>query len=129
MLSSQVLPRAAVGSYLSLNSSASRWPLAHWFARRNPPRPGDRAAVYDLGGGTFDTTLLRAQPDGGFEEVASAGIDPLGGFDFDQALFIISASATSTPPTRGCGPLWRTPRPTTPMRCGSDASCVIGPDC
>ncbi|OBG29603.1 Hsp70 family protein [Mycobacterium sp. 852002-51057_SCH5723018] len=60
---------------------------AHWFARRNPPRPGDYVAVYDLGGGTFDTTVLRAQPDGGFEEVKSGGIEQLGGFDFDQALF------------------------------------------
>jgi hypothetical protein len=60
---------------------------AHWFARRNPPRPGDCVAVYDLGGGTFDTTVLRAQPDGGFEEVVSGGINSLGGFDFDQALF------------------------------------------
>jgi Hsp70 protein len=60
---------------------------AHWFARRNPPQCGDCVAIYDLGGGTFDTTVLRAQPDGGFEEVASGGIDPLGGFDFDQALF------------------------------------------
>ena len=60
---------------------------AHWFARRNPPRPGDCVAVYDLGGETFDSTVLRAQPDGGFEELASGVIDPLGGFDFDQALF------------------------------------------
>ncbi len=60
---------------------------AHWFARRNPPRPGDCVAVYDLGGETFDTTVLRAQPDGRFEELASGAIDPLGGFDFDQALF------------------------------------------
>ncbi|MEZ0352082.1 Hsp70 family protein [Mycobacterium sp. pR1184] len=60
---------------------------AHWLARRNPPRPGDFVAVYDLGGGTFDTTVLRAQPDGRFDEVVARGISPLGGFDFDQALF------------------------------------------
>jgi molecular chaperone DnaK (HSP70) len=43
-------------------------------------------AVYDLGGGTFDATVLCLSSDG-FEVLATGGIDPLGGFDFDNRLF------------------------------------------
>jgi hypothetical protein len=43
-------------------------------------------AVYDLGGGTFDATVLRLSSDG-FEVLATGGIDPLGGFEFDNRLF------------------------------------------
>ena len=42
-------------------------------------------AVYDLGGGTFDISLLRLQK-GVFEVVATGGDAALGGDDFDQAL-------------------------------------------
>ena len=42
-------------------------------------------AVYDLGGGTFDISLLRLQR-GVFEVVATGGDAALGGDDFDQAL-------------------------------------------
>jgi molecular chaperone DnaK (HSP70) len=58
---------------------------AQWYSRTDPARPGAYYAVYDLGGGTFDTTVLQAT-DEGFEVIASGGIDPLGGFDFDAAL-------------------------------------------
>ena len=48
---------------------------------------GELVAVYDLGGGTFDTTILRAGP-GGMEIVGTPdGIERLGGMDFDEALF------------------------------------------
>jgi len=52
---------------------------------------GDQAgnqffAVYDLGGGTFDATVLCLSSDG-FEILATGGIDPLGGFEFDNRLF------------------------------------------
>jgi molecular chaperone DnaK (HSP70) len=43
-------------------------------------------AVYDLGGGTFDATVLCRSSDG-FEVLATGGIDPLGGFEFDNRLF------------------------------------------
>ncbi|MFF2027035.1 Hsp70 family protein, partial [Streptomyces sp. NPDC058171] len=71
---------------------------AHWYAATTehgidhgaggagPPRVGDRFAVYDLGGGTFDTTVLERTTDG-FAVVVSGGIDPLGGYDFDHRLF------------------------------------------
>jgi len=42
-------------------------------------------AVYDLGGGTFDISILRLE-DGVFEVLATNGDTHLGGDDFDQAL-------------------------------------------
>ena len=42
-------------------------------------------AVYDLGGGTFDISLLRLE-DGVFEVLATGGDTNLGGDDFDDAL-------------------------------------------
>jgi molecular chaperone DnaK (HSP70) len=42
-------------------------------------------AVYDLGGGTFDISLLRLS-DGIFEVLATGGDTHLGGDDFDDAL-------------------------------------------
>ncbi|MEK2490224.1 Hsp70 family protein [Kitasatospora purpeofusca] len=49
---------------------------------------GDGApiAVYDLGGGTVDTAVLRREGDG-FRAVAVAGDPDFGGRDLDQALF------------------------------------------
>jgi molecular chaperone DnaK len=41
--------------------------------------------VYDLGGGTFDVTVMRVA-DGECEVIATAGDRNLGGFDFDNAL-------------------------------------------
>ncbi|MCG8916475.1 Hsp70 family protein [Actinokineospora sp. PR83] len=47
---------------------------------------GELVAVYDLGGGTFDTTVLRAAA-GGMEILGTPeGIERLGGMDFDEAL-------------------------------------------
>jgi molecular chaperone HscA len=43
-------------------------------------------AVYDLGGGTFDLSILRLQR-GLFEVVSTAGDAALGGDDFDQRVF------------------------------------------
>jgi molecular chaperone DnaK len=48
---------------------------------------GSVVAVYDLGGGTFDATVLR-QLDDGFEFLGPPeGIEGLGGIDFDEAVF------------------------------------------
>ncbi|MBI4561762.1 MAG: Fe-S protein assembly chaperone HscA, partial [Candidatus Rokubacteria bacterium] len=44
-----------------------------------------RLAVYDLGGGTFDISILRVK-DGIFEVLATNGNTHLGGDDFDRAL-------------------------------------------
>ena len=56
-------------------------------------RPGATVAVYDLGGGTFDTAVLRGEPDeaggiGGVTVLGQAqGLENIGGIDFDEALF------------------------------------------
>src|SRR5260370_33456610 len=42
-------------------------------------------AVYDLGGGTFDISILRVK-DGVFEVLATNGNTHLGGDDFDRAM-------------------------------------------
>ncbi|MEO3819512.1 Hsp70 family protein [Plantactinospora sp. B24E8] len=47
--------------------------------------PGRALAVYDLGGGTLDLTVVRRTPDG-FEVLAEAGDAQFGGLDVDQAL-------------------------------------------
>jgi len=48
--------------------------------------PGATVAVYDLGGGTFDTAVLRREADGDFETLAVGGQDALGGEVFDARL-------------------------------------------
>lgn len=48
--------------------------------------------VFDLGGGTFDTSLLTVTKDGIFEVRAIAGDTHLGGADFDQRLIDFAAA-------------------------------------
>ena len=43
-------------------------------------------AVYDLGGGTFDVSILKINSDGVFEVLATSGNNYLGGEDFDNKL-------------------------------------------
>ena len=58
---------------------------AHYAATRQLAE-GQTVAVYDLGGGTFDATVLRAVP-GGVEILGiPEGVEKLGGIDFDDAL-------------------------------------------
>jgi len=58
---------------------------AHYAASRQLA-DGDIVAVYDLGGGTFDATILRKLP-GGVEILGTPeGIERLGGVDFDEAI-------------------------------------------
>jgi Fe-S protein assembly chaperone HscA len=47
-------------------------------------------AVYDLGGGTFDISILRLH-DGIFEVLATNGDTALGGDDLDQAIFSVAS--------------------------------------
>ncbi|EWM18057.1 DnaK family protein [Kutzneria sp. 744] len=50
--------------------------------------PGAAIGVYDLGGGTVDTAVLRKDAIGSFELLGEpAGDDHLGGVDFDELLF------------------------------------------
>ena len=46
---------------------------------------GRSIAVYDLGGGTFDATVVRRTP-AGFEVLAEEGLADVGGLDFDHAI-------------------------------------------
>jgi molecular chaperone DnaK len=55
--------------------------LAYGFGRRREAT----LAVFDLGGGTFDISLLRLA-DGVFEVIATCGNNMLGGDDFDRAI-------------------------------------------
>ncbi|MFI5906788.1 Hsp70 family protein [Dactylosporangium sp. NPDC051541] len=48
--------------------------------------PGGVLVVYDFGGGTFDTTVLRRRPDGGWDVLASDGLPDVGGVDLDAAI-------------------------------------------
>ncbi|MFY1703881.1 Hsp70 family protein [Micromonospora sp. WMMA1923] len=66
---------------------------ARYYAQvlRRPVPVGAAIAVFDLGGGTLDVTVVRNQGadpwgDSGFAVVASGGADDLGGLDLDAAL-------------------------------------------
>jgi molecular chaperone HscA len=54
-------------------------------------------AVYDLGGGTFDLSILKLSK-GVFEVVATSGDSMLGGDDFDQRVFCWVAEEAKLPP-------------------------------
>ena len=57
------------------------------YARSAHLDPGALVAVYDLGGGTFDATVLRTA-ERGFDILGRPeGIEGLGGVDFDEAVF------------------------------------------
>jgi YVTN family beta-propeller protein len=58
---------------------------AHYAATRQLDR-GEIVAVYDLGGGTFDATVLRSRSDGVEILGIPEGIERLGGVDFDEAI-------------------------------------------
>ena len=56
-----------------------------------------RFAVYDLGGGTFDLSILKLSK-GVFEVVATSGDSMLGGDDFDQRVFCWIVEEAKLPP-------------------------------
>ncbi|PRY56390.1 Hsp70 family protein [Glycomyces artemisiae] len=47
--------------------------------------PGRSLAIYDLGGGTFDATVVR-RTQTGFEVLAEEGVGDIGGLDFDHGI-------------------------------------------
>jgi Fe-S protein assembly co-chaperone HscB len=69
-------------------------------------------AIYDLGGGTFDISLLRLSR-GVFEVVATGGDSALGGDDFDAALaaWALAESGLAAETRRTSGPCWSRPVP------------------
>src|SRR4051812_42351623 len=58
---------------------------AHYASTRQLTE-GEVIAVYDLGGGTFDATVLRRSADGFQILGAPEGIERLGGMDFDESI-------------------------------------------
>ena len=56
------------------------------YCRERALGEGEVVAVYDLGGGTLDTTVLRMRADGMEILGTPEGIEHLGGMDFDDAL-------------------------------------------
>jgi actin-like ATPase involved in cell morphogenesis len=63
--------------------------------------PGGVLVVYDFGGGTFDTTVLRRRNDGGWDVLASDGLPDVGGVDLDAAVVgHLGKSLTMTDPDR-----------------------------
>lgn len=60
---------------------------ATFYASQRDLAPGSIVAVYDLGGGTFDAALVRAEPTGLQIIGRPDGVERLGGIDFDHAVF------------------------------------------
>ncbi|WP_067547225.1 Hsp70 family protein [Nocardia crassostreae] len=52
----------------------------------DPSTPSRRFLIYDLGGGTFDTSVVSWDPADGFSSRSFDGDRYLGGYDFDQAI-------------------------------------------
>jgi molecular chaperone DnaK len=53
-----------------------------------PAATGQTVAVYDLGGGTFDISILRIE-EGVFQVLSTAGDTHLGGDDFDRTIVLL----------------------------------------
>lgn len=79
--STKVAGRVAGLEVLRLLNEPTAAALVYGMGRK----AGERIAVYDFGGGTFDCTLLEVA-DNVFEVLATAGDSFLGGDDIDQAI-------------------------------------------
>ena len=66
----------------------------------------NRVAVYDLGGGTFDISILHLV-DGVFEVLSTAGDTRLGGDDFDRLVAFEALRAAGVEPEQASGALRR----------------------
>ena len=73
----------------------------HYQATHGPARQPKHALVYDLGGGTFDTTVIRLEGDD-ITTVCTDGDDRLGGADWDAAIagYLLSRVAEAHPELR-----------------------------
>ena len=98
----ELLDQVAVMAGLGLDP-----PLHRTRSRRRPVRrpepgstPGDKVAVYDLGGGTFDACVLE-KTGSGFRALGTPeGVEHLGGVDFDEAVLrhVLATLSTSNAP-------------------------------
>ncbi|WP_420175076.1 Hsp70 family protein [Luteococcus sp. OSA5] len=85
LLTLEAFRRAGFPVRAMLNEpSAAGFEYTHRQARTITSRR-NRVLVYDLGGGTFDASLVAVE-DGAHEVLASVGINRLGGDDFDEVL-------------------------------------------
>ncbi|HMA28263.1 MAG TPA: Hsp70 family protein [Thermoanaerobaculia bacterium] len=80
--------------------SAAGFEYAHRYRRADPKR--EYLVVYDLGGGTFDASLLRMTGKTN-EVVATNGVRRLGGDDFDDAILalVLDRAAGGSPDEAG----------------------------
>jgi Tol biopolymer transport system component/actin-like ATPase involved in cell morphogenesis len=83
----ELLRQAAQDAGLS-NAGIIEEPVAAaiYYASQERVDPGAYIGVYDLGGGTFDATVLRKTAEGFEVQGTPEGDDRLGGVDFDQAV-------------------------------------------
>ncbi len=79
--------------------SAASIEYGHAVRSKHIGRPKDVILVYDLGGGTFDASLVELD-DSRHEVVASEGIPSLGGDDFDEALAEVALERAGIPAAR-----------------------------
>ena len=86
-------PRTPAASPASRSSASSTSPprpaLAFGLDKKNSTKSGEKIAVYDLGGGTFDISIIEIDVVEGehlFEVMSTNGDTFLGGEDFDQRI-------------------------------------------
>ncbi len=79
----EVVRLAAIGEAQTITEPEA---AAIWYASEERVAVGERIAVYDLGGGTFDAAVLQKTHTGFAVLGTPRGIDRLGGVDFDSAI-------------------------------------------
>lgn len=95
---------------------------ASHYAARQQLANGDVVAVYDLGGGTFDTAVARKTKSGVEIIGVPEGVEWVGGIDFDEAVLAMWTGRSAAPTrvsTRNCRPR-RSP-------CAGSARSASGP--
>ncbi|MBG6224132.1 actin-like ATPase involved in cell morphogenesis [Arthrobacter sp. CAN_A2] len=91
----QALAEAGVGDVVLLTEPEA---AALSYASREQVSAGSTLAVYDLGGGTFDATVLRKTDADTFAVLGTPqGLERLGGADFDQEIFDHVLESTGVP--------------------------------
>ncbi|MEV6975891.1 Hsp70 family protein [Kitasatospora sp. NPDC093806] len=82
-----MLTAGAEAGFRSVELLAEPVAAAHATVAGEPFAPGQTVLVYDFGGGTFDTALVRIGPDGASHTVLGhAALDDCGGRDIDALL-------------------------------------------
>jgi molecular chaperone DnaK len=116
-LFAQALDAAGIGPAATITENEA---ATAFYAATRDIADGEMLAVYDLGGGTFDATIVRRTGDSFAVVREPTGIEHLGGWTSTRR-------CSSTPATRS-GTQWRRSTPTIPPRrppspgCGGTAS-------